>query len=999
MKRHTHPILLAFGVGLAALAPQLGAAQEDKSPWVVRERGPDHRVWEQVVREPHPWGGSIARINRFTELATGMHVWDGASGWREAAAELVLAPGEARSERTRHRLAVQGNLNCRGSVVITTPRGQVLRASLLGLSYWDAASGKSVLLAEVKDSPGALLPSKEGVVFADSFTDFAVETVYVNRVGAVEQLVVLREAPPPPEEWGLDPASTLLQVITEFVDRPAPRVKRRLTAQGPDDEVNFAGMRLGRGAAFALGSERHRVTTTKLWLELDGRTCLVEQVPWQQVRAALAELPRPGGGSASLPSARASRVASATPCLPAPRPAARPGSELRMASVPLNGPGYVLDYILLTTQDFLTLRGDEQYYVTDTVTVASNLTVHGNAVVKFTNSPTAGLIADAVTWKTGPYRMAVFTAKDDNSVGDPYVPLPGSTGNPSANYYAGVALDLSGAANPTVSHARFSYLSNALAGTGLTVEHVQFAHCYRGLAPGVSHPTFRNVLAYRVNTFIATEDYAGDVVKAEHLTAHYVTNLVQATTSSVSYTNCLFVCVTNWEGMSRSTNACVVLDSDAGVFQSVGGGGHYLAPDSPYRNAGTEAIHPGLREALRSLTTYAPVVYSNVTVSVPVTFRPQAQRDTDAPDLGYHYAPLDHVFGGVTANADLTFAPGTAAGWFRTSSGWYHAGHGIRLGDTRRAEFEGRAEAPCYWVRYNTVQEGVNGVWAGRYGPGGLTSWAATLGLAAEVRARHLRCSVLGGEGGSGNHFRDDWGYLVVRTADSQFWGGALGAYVTSYYHTNGLFVDAALWLEGGQADTTYQVRNCTFIGGQLSVNRWANPTPVSVRDCVFDGTRFPVTDSYAGNTALSDYDYNAFVLGAPHTTNTGPNDLFIAGGFDWRAGPLGGYYLPWGSSLVDTGSLSDAALAGLYHYTTTTNLAGGAQQKELHSRVDRGFHYVALGADGRPLDSDGDGTPDYLEDANGNGLADSGETDWTLYNSPNGLTAGNGLQVFTPLK
>jgi hypothetical protein len=35
------------------------------------------------------------------------------------------------------------------------------------------------------------------------------------------------------------------------------------------------------------------------------------------------------------------------------------------------------------------------------------------------------------------------------------------------------------------------------------------------------------------------------------------------------------------------------------------------------------------------------------------------------------------------------------------------------------------------------------------------------------------------------------------------------------------------------------------------------------------------------------------------------------------------------------------------------------------------------LDAYGNPLDSDGDGIPDYIEDSNGNGTVNSGETDW----------------------
>ena len=43
---------------------------------------------------------------------------------------------------------------------------------------------------------------------------------------------------------------------------------------------------------------------------------------------------------------------------------------------------------------------------------------------------------------------------------------------------------------------------------------------------------------------------------------------------------------------------------------------------------------------------------------------------------------------------------------------------------------------------------------------------------------------------------------------------------------------------------------------------------------------------------------------------------------------------------------------------------------------VDIGFHYVAV-TNNVPIDTDGDGLPDYLEDRNGNGTVDSGETDW----------------------
>lgn len=39
---------------------------------------------------------------------------------------------------------------------------------------------------------------------------------------------------------------------------------------------------------------------------------------------------------------------------------------------------------------------------------------------------------------------------------------------------------------------------------------------------------------------------------------------------------------------------------------------------------------------------------------------------------------------------------------------------------------------------------------------------------------------------------------------------------------------------------------------------------------------------------------------------------------------------------------------------------------------MDVGRHYLAVSGSGQPVDSDGDGLADYLEDANGNGAYDS---------------------------
>src|SRR5205814_10672243 len=115
--------------------------------------------------------------------------------------------------------------------------------------------------------------------------------------------------------------------------------------------------------------------------------------------------------------------------------------------------------------------------------------------------------------------------------------------------------------------------------------------------------------------------------------------------------------------------------------------------------------------------------------------------------------------------------------------------------------------------------------------------------------------------------------------------------------------------------------------------------------------------------------DYNAYLTNAPTlATTSGSHEIVLTNtGVDFQTGPLGNYYLPTNlTALVNQGSTT-ADQVGLYHFTTQV-----AQTKETNSVVDSGFHYVAVDGSGAPLDSDGDGIPDYLEDANGNGSADS---------------------------
>src|SRR5262249_49141093 len=151
----------------------------------------------------------------------------------------------------------------------------------------------------------------------------------------------------------------------------------------------------------------------------------------------------------------------------------------------------------------------------------------------------------------------------------------------------------------------------------------------------------------------------------EHVTINQCSALSNIKFVVLNFTNSLLVSVTNIddEPYTLNTNKTFFLSSGSGVFQTAAAGNHYLSSSTPYRNIGATNLSGTLVNDLKALTTYPPIVLSNSPINVNTTLTPQAQRDTDIPDIGYHYVPLDYVCKNVrTTAATLSIAPGTAIG-------------------------------------------------------------------------------------------------------------------------------------------------------------------------------------------------------------------------------------------------------------------------------------------------------------------------------------------------
>ena len=968
-----------------AQEPAQRADKARASEPVVVERGPHHRVWERKTVEVLPNGRSITNRSSYTELATGMHyLKDGQ--WLESKEEIEIFQGAAVARQGQHSVIFAAQLNSPGAIDLLAPGGQRFRSHVLGLYYTDYASGRSIALAEIKDSTGERTAPNQ-VTYPDAFDgDCVADVRYSYTKAGFEQDIILRSAPPSPAEWGLNPETTRLEVFTEFIEAPEARVTSvtlkqetdavaRQTMKEPDlvdQRLDFGGWSIDQGQAFPVGSEadafsESSVQTGKSLERIDGRLILIEKVDYPAVREQLGRLPKSASlkkdRKVGLPDPGQTMLARLLPSTPTA--AGGKWRDGQYASLDTTRKGFVLDYVAINSSlTNYVLQGDTTYHVTNTVNFYGTTVIDGGVVVKFNTNATVNFNGP-IDCRTFPYQPAIFTCKDDESVGET---VSGSTGNPlgrSASYSM-ACKDTTTTYDLHDIHIRHSLHGVTLfANVKANISNLQVIKGGYGLSwLGGAYATSRNFMFYDLSTYAFFANGAG-TNRAEHGTFHKIPTFLSSTSAGrlVTLTNSLLISVTNnvvYQGANVQTNL-----SDTGIFQKVGGSSHYLATNSSYVDAGTTNIDPNLLASVKTRTVFAPLVYSNVTLTTNLTLGPQVARDTNAPDLGYHFEPLDHVFGGVDVTANLTFAPGTAAGWFRTSSGSYHAGHGIHLGDSNVLTFDGRATTPNYWVRCNVVQEEGNGLWSGGNGPGGITGWTDWSGgditPAPQIKARFTRFAVMNGE----SPLRDDSGYLIFRATDSEFWSGKIVGEAISLYLTNCLMQR----FHGGQI-TSFQgnevhVRNCTWIGGQFQLDRWNYPILARIRDSAFDGTAFSVTDGQEGDSAISDYDYNSFTNSAPRTNPTGAHDVLVSS-FGWQTNGWGLYYLPTNSTLINTGSVS-AASAGLFHYTTMTS-----QLKEGTSMVDIGFHHVAIDLlTGRPSDWDKNGIEDYLEnlDRDGDGV------------------------------
>lgn len=958
------------------------------TPYRVIERGVNHKVWQRETYEKLSNGKIVPSIHKYTELATGMHYKDAKGQWVESKELIESFPQGAIARQGPYQVIFASNLNSAGAIDQLTPDGKRLRSNILGLAYYDSATKQSVFIAQIQDSTGEFVSANQ-VLYPNAFNGVKADVRYTYKKASFEQDVILREQPPAPESFGLNPDTTAIEVVTEFINPPEVKLQNRQANPNEqfDQDISWGAMGLGNGKAFDLGDSQipnKQLPVKHQYLMIDGRQILLEIAPLKKLESNIKKLPMQSNAQTRYPMLASSKLN-----LPKALLANAEAAPIKLTNTMPSNKGYVLDYIELYTDDTdFTFLGARTYYISSWVNLGGVTTFEGGTVIKYDSSGSwlSLNIVGSLNCKTGPYQPAVFTSKDDDSVGDV---ISNSSGSPVMADFSSLIFYLSLNSATTLKYMRFCYASCAVtsysyAGIGDTTEiwNSQFVNC--STAFWYCNPNLHNVLFTGCSSVI--------YVVAQSLTL----NAEQVTADGdIVFSTGDYDCACHF------TNSVVGNEAIAGdgewfsvvspIFQPTGAGGFYLTNNSPLHNIGTTNICPQLLAELANKTTYPPIVYTTTSTQADTNFAPQAQRDSIGnPDLGYHYDPLDYIFNGFQVVSNMTFSAGAAVGWHEDGD-W--PGYGLSLPNDISISFNGTASAPCHFARFNTVQEG-NGSWTsqGWFGLAANGSWADP----TNSPAINASFTVFTQMGSVQNPFRDFSSPLLFRGNSCEFYGAGNGGYDIAMYYTNCFFYLCFIAVQSGSPGfAALTLENCTVIGDFVMAGHWEGDEPYwpsMVHNCAFETVDFYIDDPFGVNTNYADYNFNAYLSGAPHLYPEG-TDYLETTNFNWQTSWFGNYYLPTNSSLINAGSTM-ANYIGLYHFTTQTN-----QVKEANSVVDIGYHYVTTDAFGNVLDTDADGIPDYQEDSNGNGTFNVGDlSDWVI--SPyNGISSSNKLQVFTPLK
>lgn len=948
--------LLLLGYALSLQAQEVLSERNVGAVERLLINGAETQVeWETEVTMED---GSVQVTQRgYTELDPGSNYWDDGQ-WKKSQAVIELDDKiGAKAIQAQQKVFFKPTINQRGAVEIHTPEGIILKSSVLGLSYFDSFSGQMVTLATTHRSVGELLEPNQ-IIYRDAFDNIHADVLYTFRTSGLEQDIIFRENPPAPELFGLLPESTKLEVMSEFYEAPNPgkRVSTLDEVTDPqlrqqmaepdwiDEQLNFGNVIFPRGKAFSVTTANQNQTIPteqsspvgKRWINNGSRSALIESVEYYNVRSILETLPdavspdeldqQDTGAMFQLNQKFPKTASRILPELNARATAALPKDAIRVASYsPYSEPGFVLDYTTVTGTSNFTFNGDETYYVNSSISLSGTTTFQGGSIIKYAQGTSIQLnISGGVVFETAPYLPVIFTAKDDNTVGEK---ISGSSGSPSG-YYADIAIKYNGSPDLDISGAHFRFAEIGILVDPFYPNTSILSNCQfldNDVPISINNPeiTINNCL-FSGSSSIVIEEYSVGSSSASFVNCTVDGGSTLYDINSLSLTNSIITGVTS-TGSPSNTHS-VILNSSSGVYDSVGAGDYYLPATSGYKDSGTSSINSELLAEIGTRTTSAPIeITSDLTADT--TWGPVVDRDLGSVDLGYHYPVVDYlIVQKKIISKRLDVLPGAVL-----SMGGYN---GLRIhNNDAYISCIGTVNDPIVFVRYDCVQEqadhlGSNSVserlisfeYNPAENPSGEFEFVHSY-LHADARWHIM--------GAYHNSIDTVSSLITIKNSEftncSVYYTGKTNDYIEV---KNNLFLRCKSELRGfGNVELT----NCTYFDGECYLNQHASYTSHwYIRNCVLEDTTV-YNSMYSGKYTHSN---NGYIGSGQSTIGTSSSNVIVTT-FDYEEGPFGEFYQS-SSDFIDEG-YGDADDAGLYHFTTSVT-----NEKERDSVLDIGYHYPA---------------------------------------------------------
>ncbi|MCG8575101.1 MAG: hypothetical protein MI810_09480, partial [Flavobacteriales bacterium] len=848
-------------------------------------------------------------------------------------------------------------------------------------------------------------------------------------LSGLEQDVILRANPPAPSTFGLPNLTTRLEVMTEWYDTPQPVKTPHVISQKVfdpvlrdqmaepdlvDETLSFGEVHFSEGRAFWQNqpdeaTDGFHAPVGKKWETIGARTLLFEAIEYEAIETELNKLPASSQqGAWHDRSDELIYVSLGTKKRKLPDPLFRQPTQSKMTASKQGmstEPGFVIDYVTVVTINDFTFETGLTYYIGGRTVIDGTTVFEPGAVIKY--GPYASdfhvFFSNDITFLSTAEQPVIFTARDDDTVGET---LPSSDGDPSGHFgRTGLYIYyLSGSSPVEIKHAKFRHIYGAIityTDVAYTLKHCTFLDGLVGVRTyGGTSVSLENVLFDGIqNNAIVVEGSQLTDVDGSHLTVHDCGTLSNHTASSTTFDvtlkNSLIVDVSTintYVNQGQSHNKELSNYSDA--FQTLGAGEFYLKDNSPYRDFdGVASISTSLEADFAKRTTYPPISYpDNYAFSQDTRLRRVIPRDNDQLDLGYHYPVADYALGNAKVEDGVSIQIDKGCVLMT------YAFTGFEMWGDSQIHMNGTATQPVVCVQYRSFQEqstswGLNNFYA-------VCIDADNASEDITLKLEHAHCHGLYKHYQFVSVHKDGFGspnvYPDIQIKHCQLFSTRDGISVD--YNDDYAFVQLDL------INNLFYLSEFKFEGhyrAEMYNNfLWKNESVYF----------HPMSSGLYRWNVYDNFFYDNFLLGSNHSyidhgdngyidnpsssyerlTPTQSSDVVYYSDRTFSSGHLGNFYQDSSTStLWDVGSRL-ASAAGLYHYTARDTYA-----KETTSTVDIGFHYVATDTNGYPIDTDGDLIPDYLEDADGDGVFDTGESDWQ--SSENGTTGVPGLQVFFP--